>query len=831
MFCQYVSMLTVQAVGAGRAAYHSGQPGCWWGAATARLGVSGAADGAGVAAVLAGRHPVSGEPLPIRRVTRRRAGWEVVVGAPKSVSVLTVLADEQASKSLAWAHGIAAAAAFTYLESEAARCRRADQRVAAEGLVAAAYEHRASAAGEPHLHTHLVVANLGLCEGRWLALDGRYIFWQARAAGALYHMVLRDTIRRAGMEFGWRINAGGAGDVEGVAPAALEAASSRRARMLEDAGNRTSRAALEVSRRRTRLQIPDHGWRAAVAESGLGPAAVAELIGRSRAPGGKWVGAPVAPATIPALGSDPALSRPREPARKGPPHGPTSGEMPALESVEGRLIERGSYFRPADVLPALAEAAPGGLDAAAVRRRVSELCERAIQLPGGMLVSRRALEADGAVVRAALSRRSSGAGVALPPTALPPTALPPTALPPTALPAAGVAATGSSPARLGVGADGHLDAAGRRCADHLVTSGNGVEVLGPGTRQEGRAPLVAQAAVIDAARVRWQAAGHSVAVVTQSAYAAARWEAATGLDTRERTASTPTVLIVDRADRWSTPQLGALLADAAADGTKVVLVEGGTSPARQVPRSAALREMADALGRLDPGVAPSLQAAVQARFMTSPHQLPDPAGTLGQAPSGFRCDAELLARWNAARLSGAGMPLMVAAGPAEAAVLNGAARALLRAGGALRGEGSQLGGLAVHDGERVVALRRQGTITAGTLGYVSIATNGEVALRWEGTQRPQTLRPAVTALGYGYATTPSYLRQRAGGPAPPDLLVRGDPVRLGVDAARVRASWRVAPPAEIEMPAALRRSRGVHRQGRSATEQGRMAPFAGRGIV
>ena len=46
------------------------------------------------------------------------------------------------------------------------------------GLIAAAFDHRDSRAGDPNLHTHVVISNKVQAIGpdgipRWLALDGR----------------------------------------------------------------------------------------------------------------------------------------------------------------------------------------------------------------------------------------------------------------------------------------------------------------------------------------------------------------------------------------------------------------------------------------------------------------------------------------------------------------------------------------------------------------------------------------------------------------------------------------------------------------------------------
>ncbi len=75
------------------------------------------------------------------------------------------------------AHEAAVRDAFRYLEREAAAARRGPGgciAVRGNGLVAAAFRHRASRAGDPQLHTHIVVANLVQAgDGRWSALDGR----------------------------------------------------------------------------------------------------------------------------------------------------------------------------------------------------------------------------------------------------------------------------------------------------------------------------------------------------------------------------------------------------------------------------------------------------------------------------------------------------------------------------------------------------------------------------------------------------------------------------------------------------------------------------------
>ena len=63
--------------------------------------------------------------------------------------------------------------------------------------MAAAFRHRTSRAGDPQLHTHVLVANLGRgLDGRWSALDGRRLYAHARAASFVYQAVLRAELTR-----------------------------------------------------------------------------------------------------------------------------------------------------------------------------------------------------------------------------------------------------------------------------------------------------------------------------------------------------------------------------------------------------------------------------------------------------------------------------------------------------------------------------------------------------------------------------------------------------------------------------------------------------------
>ena len=92
------------------------------------------------------------------------SGYDLVFSCPKSVSLLHALTDdERVRREISEAHEASWQAALAYLEREACVVRRGhggELREHGEGFVAAAFRHRTSRAQDPHLHTHVIVANM-----------------------------------------------------------------------------------------------------------------------------------------------------------------------------------------------------------------------------------------------------------------------------------------------------------------------------------------------------------------------------------------------------------------------------------------------------------------------------------------------------------------------------------------------------------------------------------------------------------------------------------------------------------------------------------------------
>jgi conjugative relaxase-like TrwC/TraI family protein len=211
---------------------HGEEPGRWTGAGAEALGLSGAVDEDELSRLFGeGRHPVTGVALgrPFGPgCDRERAssvvpvtGYALSFSPPKSVSILWALADRETSSAVRNAHDAAVEMALEFLQEHAAFTRRGRGgvvQVDTAGYMAAAFTHRTSRAGDPQLHTHVLVANKvrAKSDGHWLALDGRELYQVQKAAGLVYKAGLRAELS-ARLNVGWTpIDKDGGAEIRGV---------------------------------------------------------------------------------------------------------------------------------------------------------------------------------------------------------------------------------------------------------------------------------------------------------------------------------------------------------------------------------------------------------------------------------------------------------------------------------------------------------------------------------------------------------------------------------------------------------------------------------------
>jgi conjugative relaxase-like TrwC/TraI family protein len=228
-------------------------PGFWLGAGLARLGLGELITGSQVSEaqlqllIGMGRDPITGEPLgrayqrfasvaerveqrvndldpalvPAARAqaiaaveaeeagrgTRRAvAGFDYTFSVPKSVSAIWAVADAGTQALIADAHHAAVARLVAFLEQEVATTRvgatgpdGAVAHVDVAGVAATAFDHFDSRAGDPQLHTHVVVSNkvMTVQDGRWRTLAGRPMHSAVVAISELYNATLADQLTRS----------------------------------------------------------------------------------------------------------------------------------------------------------------------------------------------------------------------------------------------------------------------------------------------------------------------------------------------------------------------------------------------------------------------------------------------------------------------------------------------------------------------------------------------------------------------------------------------------------------------------------------------------------
>lgn len=195
-------------------------PGVWSGDGAAGLGMTGTVEAQGFGEVLDGRDPWSGRTIRESRGHHSVSGYDLSFCAPKSVSLLHLLAPREIAGHVGAGHRAAVAEAMDYLQRTGLGVRRSHRGVTSflptTGAVAGEFVHRTSRALDPHLHSHLVVANVAQgVDGRWSAVDSRRIFSHAQATQGIYHARLRmELTERLGAA--WEVRPSGLGDVVGV---------------------------------------------------------------------------------------------------------------------------------------------------------------------------------------------------------------------------------------------------------------------------------------------------------------------------------------------------------------------------------------------------------------------------------------------------------------------------------------------------------------------------------------------------------------------------------------------------------------------------------------
>jgi len=269
-------------------------PGRWVGEGASALGLAERVEPQAFADVLSGRDPLSGRALPVTRDRVTVAGYDLVFCAPKSVSLLHALGPTELASAVGKGHDAAVRATADYLARAALGVRRSSHghrsTLATTGMVGGAFVHRTSRALDPHLHTHVVAANVAQgVDGRWSAVDGRGLFAHTVDAGRLYHAQLRHELT-ARLGVAWDVRPNGLGDVVGVDPGLRGLFSQRSADIKAYLAERSGRASVRGAFYATRPEkdrtvcwealVPE--WRHRADELGYDVGALGRVVGRGR---------------------------------------------------------------------------------------------------------------------------------------------------------------------------------------------------------------------------------------------------------------------------------------------------------------------------------------------------------------------------------------------------------------------------------------------------------------------------------------------------------------------------------------------------------------------
>jgi conjugative relaxase-like TrwC/TraI family protein len=736
-------------VASGREDYYSGRgesAGRWAGDGARLLGLEGeVAAGELEALLVGGTVPGSAEPLRLTATTVQ--GFDLTFSAPKSVSVLYAVGNEEVRRGVVDAHEQAVEQALGYLEREAVQVRRGRGGWLKEhggGLVAGAYRHRTSRAGDPQLHTHVVAANLARgADGRWTALHAAPLYTHAKTAGYLYQSALRDQLTHS-LGVRWGAVSRGSAEITGVPGSVLEHFSQRRAEIREamaqrgSAGSDAARVAALDTRRAKEYRVQEttiyEVWRARAAEHGLDRDAVAGLLGH-------------------------------EPPQPGEEQ---VRRAAALMAGEAGLTARASTFTRREALQAWAEQHPQGapvarvealadtwlaselvvkVDGDAVARsrsgviatragtRVAEVDER-YSTPGMLETERRLVDASD-------ERRATGAGVADP----------------------GAVETA-------LAARPFLADEQAAMVRALTGSGDGVQVV---LAKAGAGKTTA----LDAAREAWQRSGIGVQGTALGSMAAKELRdsgvqactiARLLLDVQQYGLPRGSVLIVDEAGMVGTRTLALLAEHAQAAGAKLVLV-GDDKQLPEIDAGGAFRGLAQRLGAVElqhnrRQRDPEDRRALDEHRAGHPDELVESLrrrGRVSIAPDVQHTRQSLVSDWwQGAQAEGIENAVMIALRRSEVRELNDLARERMRQDGRLGDRELVVEERAFAVGDRVVTRQNAPAlgVVNGSRGTITHIDQTGARLRLDGDREVQL--PAGYLAGYrghqaylehGYAIT------------------------------------------------------------------------------
>jgi conjugative relaxase-like TrwC/TraI family protein len=234
-----------------------------------------------------------------KRVNERVQAFDHCFSSPKSVSLLAAGGSPRVRRLLAEGRAEALQVSIQYLERHGLGVRRdhngTDRYPAVGGLVAVAFEHRLSRAGDPNSHTHVLVQNTAQGpDGRWTALDSDRLYAHLMAADHLYLAAERAALTdRLGVRWGPVDERSGAAEIQGLDDRTLIERFSKRSEQIDQwlaeqglSGIKASSAAAVATRAPKDYRESEESvyarWGAELAEQGMDERQLAEVCSGGR---------------------------------------------------------------------------------------------------------------------------------------------------------------------------------------------------------------------------------------------------------------------------------------------------------------------------------------------------------------------------------------------------------------------------------------------------------------------------------------------------------------------------------------------------------------------
>jgi conjugative relaxase-like TrwC/TraI family protein len=234
-----------------------------------------------------------------KRVNERVQAFDHCFSSPKSVSLLAAGGGPKVRRLLAEGRSEALQVSIQYLERHGLGVRRdhngTDRCQAVGGLVAVAFEHRMSRAGDPNSHTHVLVQNAAQGpDGRWTALDSDRLYAHLMAADHLYLAAERAALTQClGVRWGPVDERSGAAEIIGLDDRTLIERFSKRSEQIDQwladhglSGIKASSAAAVATRAPKDYSESEQSvyqrWARELAEQGVGERQLAEVCSGGR---------------------------------------------------------------------------------------------------------------------------------------------------------------------------------------------------------------------------------------------------------------------------------------------------------------------------------------------------------------------------------------------------------------------------------------------------------------------------------------------------------------------------------------------------------------------